>query len=157
MMTSKREVTMGLVFGVAALAAMRAGGCAAMAATEAEALEALNPWADALFSGDPAQVEKVLAPEYQILRSDGAGYLKADYLNALPKQKIRSRFRNIVARASALSRSMISNPRPTTACALLCRRRPRHSWLTAWRPISKRGTGTVVRAGSRWVGRSRWP
>jgi hypothetical protein len=62
-MTNKREVTMGLVFGVAALAAIRAGTGAATAATETEALEALNPWADALFSGDPAQVEKVLAPE----------------------------------------------------------------------------------------------
>ena len=99
-MTSKREVTMRLVFGVAALAAMRAPACTATAATEAEALEALNPWADALFSGDPAQVEKVLAPEYQILRSDGAGYLKTDYLNALPKQKIRSKFSNIVATAA---------------------------------------------------------
>src|SRR5207248_2599492 len=64
------------------------------------ALEALNPWADALFSADPAQVEKVLAPEYQILRSDGAGYLKADYLNVLPKQKMRSKFSNIVATAA---------------------------------------------------------
>jgi len=99
-MANKREVTAGLVFGVAALAAMRAGACAATAASEAQALEALNPWADALFSGDPAQVEKVLAPEYQILRSDGTGYLKAGYLNALPKQKTRSKFSNIVASAA---------------------------------------------------------
>jgi hypothetical protein len=99
-MTNRRELTAGLVFGVAALATMQAGGGAAMAATEAEALEALNPWADALFSGDPVQVEKVLAPEYQILRSDGTGYLKADYLNALPKQNIRSKFSNIVATAA---------------------------------------------------------
>ena len=99
-MTNKREATMGLVFGVAALAAIRAGARAATAATETEALEALNPWADALFSGDPAQVEKVLAPEYQILRSDGTGYLKADYLNVLPKQKMRSKFSNIIATAA---------------------------------------------------------
>jgi hypothetical protein len=100
-MTNKREVMAGLAFGVAALAAMGAGTRHATAATEAEALEALNPWADALFSGDPAQVEKVLAPEYQILRSDGTGYVKADYLKVLPKQKIRSKFSNIVATAAA--------------------------------------------------------
>jgi hypothetical protein len=98
--TNKREVAMGLVFGAAALAGMRGGACAATPANEAEALEALNPWADAIFSGDPAQVEKVLAPEFQILRSDGTGYLKADYLKAIPKQKVRSKFSDIVATAS---------------------------------------------------------
>jgi hypothetical protein len=100
-MPNKREVTSALAFGVAALGAMAARAGGATAVTEAEALDALNPWADALFSGDPAQVEKVLAPEYQILRSDGTAYVKADYLKALPKQKIRSKFSNIIATAAA--------------------------------------------------------
>jgi hypothetical protein len=96
-MANKREVTSALAFGLAALGAMGVGAGGARAATEAEALDALNPWADALFSGDPVQVEKVLAPEYQILRSDGTGYVKADYLKVLPKQKMRSKFSNITA------------------------------------------------------------
>jgi hypothetical protein len=99
-MPNKREVTSALAFGVAALGATGVRARGARAATEAEALEALNPWADALFSGDPARVERVLAPEYQILRSDGTGYVKADYLKALPKQKIRSKFTNITATAT---------------------------------------------------------
>src|SRR4051812_37755616 len=100
MMTNKRELAVGLVFGMAALAGMGRGACAAGPVTEADALEALDPWADAIFSGDPAQVEKVLAPEYQLLRSDGTGYLKADYLKVLPKQKARSKFSDIIATAS---------------------------------------------------------
>src|SRR4051794_39290046 len=96
-MPNKREVTSALAFGVAALGAMGARARGATAVTDAEALDALNHWANALFSGDPAQVEKVLAPEYQILRSDGTAHVKADYLKALPKQKVRSKFSNIVA------------------------------------------------------------
>ena len=65
--------------------------------SEAEALQALDPWADALFTGDPAVVAKVLAEEFQILRSNGSGHDKASYLKALPKQTARSRFSDIVA------------------------------------------------------------
>src|SRR3954466_14037419 len=60
-------------------------------------LEALDPWADALFTGDPAVVDKVLAEEFQLLRSNGRGHDKASYLKALPRQTTRSKFSDIVA------------------------------------------------------------
>ena len=96
-MVTRRHVTLAFLGGVAGLVLATRPSTAQIAFSESEALEALDPWADALFSGDPAQVEKVLAPEYQILRSDGSGYDKASYLRALPVQKIRSKFRDIVA------------------------------------------------------------
>lgn len=90
-------------FSIAALAAISAlaAGARSVAAAEPisteEALKALDPWADALFTGDPAVIEKVLAPEFQILRSDGSGHDKAGYLKALPRQQIRSNFSDIIA------------------------------------------------------------
>ncbi len=96
-MATRREVTQAILAGLAGLVFAAPPSMAQIAASESDALEALDPWADALFSADPAQVEKVLAPEYQILRSDGSGYDKASYLRALPVQKIRSKFSDIVA------------------------------------------------------------
>jgi hypothetical protein len=87
---------------VGAAATLLVGGQASAsgaAADEAQALAALDPWADALFSGDPEQVARVLAPEYQIVRSDGTGFGKDEYLTTLPKQAMRSQFRDIVATA----------------------------------------------------------
>ena len=65
--------------------------------SQEEALKALDPWVDALFAGDPVKVEKVLAPEFQILRSDGSGHDKTSYLKSLPQQRIRPQFSDIVA------------------------------------------------------------
>src|SRR4051812_38133876 len=65
--------------------------------SEVEALEALDPWVDALFTGDPAVVDQVLAEEFQILRSNGRGHDKASYLKALPQHATRSKFSDIVA------------------------------------------------------------
>ena len=96
-MFTRRKITQAFLAGLAGIIFAARPAKAQIAASESEALEALNPWADALFSADPAQVEKVLAPEYQILRSDGTGYDKASYLRALPVQKIRSKFSDIVA------------------------------------------------------------
>ena len=86
---------------MAALAVTGAKAGVEIIVTEADALSALNPWADALFSGDPAQVAQVLAPEYQILRFDGTGLDRASYLKALPQQKKRSQFSAITATAGA--------------------------------------------------------
>ncbi|MEX2201303.1 MAG: nuclear transport factor 2 family protein [Dongiaceae bacterium] len=96
-MIDRRNAMQGMVLAMAALTLPAGGAEAATAIDEATALAALDPWADALFSGDPATIEKVLAPEYQILRSDGTGYNKAQYMNVLPKQAMRSRFNGIVA------------------------------------------------------------
>jgi hypothetical protein len=96
-MIDRRDAMQGMLLAMAALALPAGTARAETAIDEATALAALDPWADALFSGDPAAIEKVLAPEYQILRSDGTGYNKAEYMNVLPKQAKRSRFNGIVA------------------------------------------------------------
>ncbi len=96
-MTTRREFSMVALAGLSALAAGIAPSTAAEQLSEQQALEALNPWFDAIFTGDAALVEKVLAPEYQILRSDGTGHDKASYLKALPKHNVRSTFTDILA------------------------------------------------------------
>src|SRR4051794_41534091 len=96
-MSTRRDAALGLV--IAGAGSALAGGMAQAQAevSEAEALEALDPWADALFTGDPAVVDQVLAEEFQILRSNGRGHDKASYLKALPQHTTRSKFSDIVA------------------------------------------------------------
>ena len=94
-MSTRRDLALGLI--LAGTASALAGGMAQAKVSEADALEALNPWADALFTSNPAAVDKVLAEEFQILRSNGRGHDKASYLKALPKQTTRSKFSDIIA------------------------------------------------------------
>src|SRR3954464_4060538 len=96
-MSTRRDAALGLI--VAGAVSARAGKMAQAQAkvSEADALGALDPWADALFTGDPATVDQVLAEEFQILRSNGSGHDKASYLKALPRQATRSKFSDIVA------------------------------------------------------------
>lgn len=96
-MRTRRDLALGLVLAGAGSAL--AGGVARAQAevSEADALEALDPWADALFTGDPAVVDKVLAEEFQVLRSNGGGHDKAGYLKALPEHTTRSKFSDIIA------------------------------------------------------------
>jgi hypothetical protein len=96
-MSTRRDVALGLVLAGAGSASAGDPAKARAEVSEAEALEALDPWADALFTGDPAVVDQVLAEEFQILRSNGGGHDKASYLEALPRQTSRSRFSDIVA------------------------------------------------------------
>jgi ketosteroid isomerase-like protein len=50
------------------------------------AKKAVEAWADAVASGNVDTVREHLAPEFQILRSDGKGYDEAEYLaRGLPK------------------------------------------------------------------------
>jgi hypothetical protein len=97
----RRDFLLVALMGMSALAAGAASAAAAGQISPEEALKALDPWADALLTGDPAVVEKVLAPEYQILRSDGSGHDKTSYLKSLPKQRVRSKFSDIVATGTA--------------------------------------------------------
>jgi len=96
-MSTRRDLALGLVVAGAGSALAGDMEQAQAKASEADALKALNPWADALFTGDPATVDKVLAEEFQILRSNGSGHDKASYLKALPKQTTRSKFSDIIA------------------------------------------------------------
>jgi hypothetical protein len=97
-MATKRDVAIALALGVTAFAVEAKAGVEIIV-TEADALSALNPWADALFTGDPEKVAQVLAPEYQILRFDGTGLDREGYLKALPQQKKRSQFSAITPTA----------------------------------------------------------
>jgi len=94
---NRRDATLGLVGAMAALAATGDVARADAAISQSTALDALDPWADALFGGDPQKVAEVLAPEFQIVRSDGTGFDRASYLKSLPRQNARSKFKNIVA------------------------------------------------------------
>src|SRR3954466_8339057 len=96
-MPTRRDLALGLVVAGAGSALAGSVAQAQAQVSEAEALEALDPWADALFTGDPAVVAQVLAEEFQILRSNGSGHDKASYLKALPKHITRSKFSDIVA------------------------------------------------------------
>src|SRR4051794_13459958 len=96
-MSTRRDVALGLITAGAGSALAGSLAQAQAEVSEAEALEALDPWADALFTGDPAVVGRVLAEEFQILRSNGRGHDKASYLKALPQHATRSKFSDIVA------------------------------------------------------------
>src|SRR3954466_14155695 len=96
-MSTRRDVALGLVIATAGSALAGGMAQAQAKASEAEALQALDPWADALFTGDPAVVDKVLAEEFQILRSNGSGHDKASNLKALPRHATRSKFSDLVA------------------------------------------------------------
>jgi hypothetical protein len=92
-MTNRREAVVALLAG--ATVAMLAGTAKAAEAPEADAMKALDPGADALFSGDPKQVGAILAEEFQIARSDGTGFDRTGYLQNLPKQAKRNVFADI--------------------------------------------------------------
>ena len=100
-MTNRREAVAGLAAGAAVLMLAREASAKPVAVSAADALKALNPWADALFVGTPKAVFPVLAAEFQITRSDGTGFDKAGYLKNLPKQKKRNAFSDIVATGTA--------------------------------------------------------
>ena len=96
-MSTRRDLALGLILAGAGSALAGSLAQAQAEVSEAEALNALDPWADALFTGDPAVVDQVLAEEFQILRSNGRGHDKASYLKALPRQATRSKFSDSVA------------------------------------------------------------
>src|SRR5215208_8505536 len=96
-MSTRRDLALGLILAGAGSALAGSLAQAQAEVSEAEALNALDPWADALFTGDPAVVDQVLAEEFQLLRSHGSGHDKASYLKALPKHTTRSKFSDIIA------------------------------------------------------------
>lgn len=65
---------------------------------ENKAREALTQVFDALASGDAAKVRPLLAPEFQIVRSDGGVYNKQDYLaRSIPRIESKPVFSNVIA------------------------------------------------------------
>ena len=98
---TRRDFSIVALMGLSAFAMGTASAAAPVQILPEEALKALDPWVDAIVTGDPAMIEKVLAPEYQTLRSDGSGHDKASYLKALPQQNVRPKFSDIIATATA--------------------------------------------------------
>ena len=96
---NKRHVALGLLAGLAGASAVSAAAMAS-AVSEAEATAAIMAWLGALSSRDPATVEKVLAPEFQILRSDGSGYDRSSYLGHLPNFTGKPEIQDLVFSAS---------------------------------------------------------
>lgn len=66
-------------------------------AVAAEAEQALQAFFDATYSQDPAQVRALLAPEFQLARSDGTGFLGAAYADHLPTFTQRATVSDVVA------------------------------------------------------------
>lgn len=83
---NKRQVALGVVAGLAGVSLIPVAASAS-SATEVDARGAILAWLDALASHDPAAVAKVLAPEFQIQRSDGNGFDAVSYLSNLPSFK----------------------------------------------------------------------
>lgn len=69
----------GLAF-VLLLAAAPPAALADAASADAEARQAIEGFVSAVMAGDPAGLDGVLAPEFQILRADGRGYERAAYI-----------------------------------------------------------------------------
>lgn len=87
-----------MVFVVAMAGVVMSGqAVAADADLVAEVHEKLVAVFDALTTGDPEKVAPLLAPEFQVLRSDGGGYGKDEYLAAsIPKIRSAPVFRDLV-------------------------------------------------------------
>lgn len=69
-----------------------------LADTAADAAAAVKGWLDAVSTNDESRIGAVLAPEFQILRFDGRGYGRADYLAAgFPRQVRPPVARDLVA------------------------------------------------------------
>jgi len=65
---------------------------------ETQARQALTKIFDALASGDAEKVRPLLAPEFQIARSDGAVYNKEEYLaRSIPRIESKPVFSNVIA------------------------------------------------------------
>jgi ketosteroid isomerase-like protein len=136
---NKRDVSIALLAGIAAAGVSGGLALASSAITEQDARAAIMSWLDALQSGDPAAVEGVLAPEFQILRSDGQGYSRKDYLSALPKQTSKPVITDLVFTADKdivvtryilqLDQTINSKPVQTVAPRLSVFRRTSTGWL----------------------------
>lgn len=79
--------------GLACLGAIAALGLLlatpVLADTAGDADAAVKTWLDAVASNEESRIAAVLAPEFQILRFDGRGYARADYLAAGWPRQVR--------------------------------------------------------------------
>jgi ketosteroid isomerase-like protein len=138
---NKRDAGLALLAGVAGLGLALQPSAAQSTVSTEEATAAIMAWLDALQTGDPAAVEKVLAPEFQILRSDGTGYGKAEYLTVLPKQTSKPEISDLVFSSAGetlvaryilrIDQTINGKPVQTIAPRLSVFRRAAAGWLIA--------------------------
>jgi ketosteroid isomerase-like protein len=83
---NKRDMALGLLAGLAGAQLAGTASTAQAALGEEDARAAIMTWLDALQTSESSAIETVLAPEFQILRSDGTGHDRTSYLTDLPKQ-----------------------------------------------------------------------
>jgi ketosteroid isomerase-like protein len=95
-MMNKREAAFGLLAGAMGLGLM-AGGVAAAGAeiSEDEARQTILTWIAALETNDAAAVGKLLAPEFQIMRSNGKVFTKESYLKGLSGRRANPKITEI--------------------------------------------------------------
>ncbi|MEW9807536.1 nuclear transport factor 2 family protein [Mesorhizobium sp. ZMM04-5] len=98
---NRRDFSLLALAGLSVLAAGVRPLSAGEPLSEQQARAALDPWIEAVYSGDPTRVDGVLGPEFQILRSDGTGHDKAGYLKALPKHNAPIVLSDIIATGNA--------------------------------------------------------
>lgn len=94
---NKRGMALGLLAGLGGAGLLGVVSTTAHAAvSEADARAAIAAWLDPLQEGDPAKIEAVLAPEFQLLRSDGTGHDKTTYLSDLPRHTSKPEITDLI-------------------------------------------------------------
>ena len=88
-MMNRRKLGLAFMAGIAALASTASASLSQIPVSTEEAQGAIDAFIDALVSGDPARIEAILAPEFQVLRGDGKSHDREAYLKALPTYKVR--------------------------------------------------------------------
>lgn len=94
---NKREAAMGLLAGALGMGLAAAAGHAGSgeAITPEQARTVILTWIHALETNDPAAVEKLLAPEFQIMRSTGKVFTKEAYLKGLSGRRANPQIADI--------------------------------------------------------------
>jgi ketosteroid isomerase-like protein len=96
-MMNKREAALGLLAGVMGFGLTAGAGVAAgaQAITEDEARQTILNWIAALETNDATAVSKFLAPEFQIMRSNGKVFTKESYLKGLSGRRANPKINEI--------------------------------------------------------------
>ncbi len=96
-MVNKREAALGLLAGAMGLGLMAGAGVAGGggAITEDEARQTILNWIAALATNDADAVGKLLAPEFQIMRSNGKVFTKESYLKGLSGRRANPKINEI--------------------------------------------------------------
>jgi ketosteroid isomerase-like protein len=137
---NKREIALSFLGGAAMAAFMPGAAPADAQAAAGEGMVRVEAWLEALRSGDKEVVARVLAPEFQIMRSNGTGFDRNDYLDNLPKIDGKPVVSGLVATAhggTLVCRYMVEAaetiggaPVETKAPRLTVLRKEGESWLT---------------------------